>query len=157
MASLPEQAAYKVFAKGCVGRLNAKRIENQVGDGMSDFVVQSENGFNIWLEVKALSELPVRDTTCPLKGTFRPGQLPFLKEQISWGGHGFVLLRVGTLWWLFDPTHADLEAIQKSKLTASSYSFGLLADIIKALEDLRHEDCPYEAPNYRPGTKRRKA
>lgn len=157
MASLPEQRAYEAFKKACVGRLNAKRIENQVGDGMSDFVVQSEHGFNIWIEVKALTELPKRDSTCPLKGQFRPGQIPFLKEQISWGGQGFVLLRVGQLWWLFDPTHADLEAIPKSKLIESAYSFGLVADIIKALEDLRHEDCPYETPNYRPGTQRRKA
>lgn len=155
MASLKEQRAYKAFQDASVGVLNVKRVENQVGDGMSDIVAQSHYGFDIWLEVKALEELPKRATTAVLRGEFRPGQLPFLREKISWGGHGFALLRVGRDWFLLDPT-ADPEAITKAELTTKAIAYGSVAMIVNYLENLKHEDQPYGSPNYRPGTKRRK-
>lgn len=156
MAALKEQRAYKILAEKSIGILNCKRIENQVGDGMSDFVVQSHYGFDIWLEMKAIDALPVRDSTCPLKGEFKKGQLAFLKEKISWGGHGFVCLRVGTDWWLFDPT-IRLELITKKGMgICSLVDRGTVTDIINYLENLKYEDKPYAAPNHRPGTIRRK-
>lgn len=154
--ALKEQKAYKLFADKAVGILNCKRIENQAMSGMSDAVVQSHEGFDIWVEMKALDSLPVRASTCVLRDAFKKGQLPFLREKISWGGHGFVCLRVANDWWLLDPT-IDLDAIMKADLNHSSVARGDVKSIINYLENLKHEDKAYAAPNYRPGTIRRKA
>lgn len=157
MAKLKEQRAYKNLQDNALGILNCKRIENQNGSGMSDFVVQSHYGFDIWLEIKAMDALPVRDTTLPLRGHFEKGQLAFLREKISWGGHGFVALRVDRDWWLFDPT-IELELVTKKGMgVCSLVDRGTVKDIINYLENLKHEDKAYAAPNYRPGTIRRKA
>jgi hypothetical protein len=154
--ALKEQRAYKVLMEKSQGTLNCKRIENQNGSGMSDFVVQGHNGIDIWLELKALDALPVRGDTKVLKGAFEKGQLPFLREKISWGGHGFVGLRCGEFWWLFDPT-TEVAEIRKAYINEKCIVHGTVKDIINYLEQLKYEDIPYAAPNYRPGTKRRKA
>jgi len=153
--ALKEQRAYKLLAEKSAGVLNCKRIENQNGSGMSDFVVQGHYGFDIWLEIKALDDLPLRLTTCPLKGAFEKGQLPFLREKISWGGHGFVALRANDHWWLFDPT-MDIAAIAKRDIDHAALAHGTAIDIVAYLDRLRIDSIPYAKPNYRTGTLRRK-
>lgn len=103
MAKKKEQLAWENFAKHINGRLNCKRVENQINDGMSDVTGINRNGTAFWIENKALEAWPKRASTQPLRGVFEPGQIPFLKEWRSWGGRSFVLLRVGKEYLLLNP------------------------------------------------------
>jgi penicillin-binding protein-related factor A (putative recombinase) len=118
---LREKKAWKNFLDSAdSSKLKFKRIENIIGDGMSDVIGMNRRGSVFWLENKALESWPARSTTLPLKGVFEPGQIPFMREWCQWGGNAFVLLRVGfekdNEFYLispnpYDPRDMDKEAI----------------------------------------------
>ena len=75
-----EQRLWNNFHDIARGSLNMHRIENMISDGMADIIGINRIGTAFWLELKALDKWPARDSTCPLKGKFEKGQLPFLRE-----------------------------------------------------------------------------
>lgn len=115
MSRLPEQRAWDTFSGGIdQAALKLFRVENMCVDGMSDVVGITRAGVVFWMENKALLEWPARAATLPLADVFEPGQIPFMRQWKWWNGHAFVLLRVGTNYWLLDP---DLDL---KEMTASS-------------------------------------
>ncbi len=103
MSKQNESAAKKNFKDHALGRLNIKLVENQIGQGMSDMICINRRGTVVWMEAKHLEEWPKRSTTLPLKGAFEPGQVPFLKEWLSWNGHAFLLLKAAGEFYLLHP------------------------------------------------------
>jgi hypothetical protein len=140
MSRLKEQKAWDTFKTNVNGRINFKRVENQIVDGMSDLVGINRFGVSFWIELKALEGWPKRSGTKPLARAFERGQVSFLKEWKTWKGLAFVLLRVGDEWLLLDPKPpVDLVDMNTDKLRISALSTGLQAIIIY-LENLNHED-----------------
>lgn len=97
------------------GRLNIRRIENQMGNSMTDTLGINRNGAAFVMELKALADWPKRDSTFPLLDAFEPGQLPYMRSWIFWGGHALVLLRVKTTFYLLNPA-LKLDAMTKQQL-----------------------------------------
>lgn len=131
-----EQKAWDSFKRGIDPRkLKAYRIENLYsGDGMADTLIQNRNKGVFWLELKAMEDWPVRETTKPLRGIFEPGQLGFGQSWLFWGGWSFVLLRVGTEFYLLDP-RLDLENMTRAQIVTSAVRTGK-KEIITYLEIL---------------------
>jgi len=139
MAKFKEQLAYDSFANSCQGELRLERIENMVGESMPDVLGTNRRGINFWLELKALHEWPKRASTCPLKGKFEKGQLGFLCSwRTGWNGHAFVLLRVGTVYFLITPT-MDLEKYPTEELMYHVAAVGK-AECIEYLKGLTNEN-----------------
>lgn len=135
MAKFKEQLAYDSFASGCLGVLRLERIENMVGEAMPDVLGINRDGHVFWLELKALLDWPKRESTFPLKAKFEKGQLGFLCSWRSgWDGHAFLLLRVGTVYYLIKPT-MDLDKLTTSQLREAAVAFGKQA-CIEYLEKL---------------------
>lgn len=137
---LPEQLAWDTFKKHTDFNewLKFWRVENLHGDGMSDVYGRNRNGRDFWLEFKAMEKWPARASTCPLKDKFEPGQIPFLKTQFSWGGCGFVILRVREWdeWFMIHPRDGiDLREMTRKDIEDRALALGL-KNIIQALTDL---------------------
>jgi hypothetical protein len=93
---LREKRAWQNFYEHVdTSKLNLRRIENIIGDGMPDVIGENRRGSVFWIENKAIEFWPKMDKTFPLKSVFEPGQVPFMRSWIQWGGNAFVLLRVG--------------------------------------------------------------
>lgn len=132
----PEQKAWDRLKSAIESRLKAHRVENLLGNGMSDVVGINRSGAVFWLELKAVASWPAKGSTAPLKSKFEPGQVPFMKEWNCWNGSAFVLLRVGTVeWFLIDPTKIDPRELNRVELVNSAVSIGL-ENIICYLESL---------------------
>ncbi|AWN08545.1 DNA helicase [Xanthomonas phage XcP1] len=136
MSKKKEQLSWASFKTSIDStKINARRIENLLSDGMSDVFCMNKNGTSFWIENKALLGWPKRDSTCPLRGMFEPGQIPFMRNIIFWGGFAFVLLRVGVEYYLLDPK-LDLCTLNRSDLVSSAIAAGK-KEIIRNLENLR--------------------
>jgi hypothetical protein len=136
LARTKEQRAWDNFS-GSIDRrrLRPLRVENLVGDGTPDVICINRQGSSFWIENKALDDWPKRASTHPLKVAFEPGQLPFAREWIEWGGHAFVLLRVAVHDWLLLDPFQPLPEMTKDELVAKSVRIGK-DEIIKFLEVL---------------------
>lgn len=130
-----EQKLWSNFRDYSIGLLNMHRIENMIAEGMADVIAINREGAVFWLELKALDKWPARATTCPLKGKFEKGQLPFLRQWRSWKGHSFVLLRVGLDYFLLDP-RLDLDKLTKDGLVELAAFVKGRAEVREYLEDL---------------------
>lgn len=131
-----ETKARDIFRDKSEGRIKIKLIENQNGQGTSDSAAENRHGNMFWLEFKAIDAWPKRSRTLPLHDAFRPGQIPFLKEWISWHGRGFVLLKVVDTveWFLLWPKSAiELTEMTQQDIRDWSVADGL-ENIIKFLE-----------------------
>ena len=139
MSRLPEQLAWDAFKRASVkSNVAFWRIENLHGDGMSDVYAMNMHGTSAWMEFKALETWPVRNTTCPLKGAFEPGQIPFLQTIASRKGNAWVVLRVGKDDWSFIPPHCGGKRPDElTQLEIRSYNIALtLKHFLIMLEDL---------------------
>lgn len=135
MAKFKEQLAYDSFANGCQSILRLERIENMIGESMPDVLGINREGRVFWLELKALVDWPKRESTCPLKGKFEKGQLGFLCSwRTGWDGEAFLLLRVGTVYYLIKPM-MDLEKFTTNQLKEFAVATGKQA-CIEYLEKL---------------------
>ncbi len=131
-----EANAKKNFQKHALGRLLIKLVENQMGQGMADMVGTNRHGTAFWLEAKDLGEWPKRAATLPLRLSFEPGQVPFLKEWTSWNGHAFCLLRAEGEYYLLHPKgQFDLVDMTQSEIKADAVRTGV-ENIISYLESL---------------------
>lgn len=137
MARLPEQRAWDTL-RNAINPWDLKlfRVENQCVDGMSDVLGINKKGVVFWCENKALSEWPAKLGTPVLKDHFEPGQLPFLRQWIHWKGHGFVLLRVATEFYLLNPK-LPLDALGYTDLKRSAIVTGK-KNVTDYLENLDH-------------------
>lgn len=102
---------------------------------MPDVIGQNRNGTTFWIENKALLDWPKRPGTHPLNGKFEPGQLPWLRNWVQWGGHAFVLLRVVNTHYLLSPVH-ELGKMTRIELVESRIIMGKQA-IVNHIEGLR--------------------
>lgn len=124
MSKREEQLAWIAWSKACDGRLNQTRIENMLGEATPDINGCNRHGTGFWIELKALTDWPARDTTCPMKGHFEKGQLSFLRGKLSWKQPSFVLLRVSSRdWYLLDPSQ-DLDKLNKQGIIRASFAMG---------------------------------
>jgi len=124
MARTKEQRSWDTFSKAIDPKsLKCIRIENLYSDGIPDVIVQNRRGATIWIENKALDCWPVRATTKPLRTAFEAGQLAFGRDWINWGGHAFVLLRVGLDYFLLDPA-CDLKDLTRDEIETGAVSVG---------------------------------
>ena len=131
-----ESALKSTFKKNALGRLNIHLVENQMGQGMSDMICINRRGTVVWLEAKHLDVWPKRETTLPLRLVFEPGQVPFLKEWVSWSGQAFVLLRAeGELYLLFPKGKFDLVDMTQAEIKEFAVQTGA-KDIIEFLESI---------------------
>jgi hypothetical protein len=134
-----ELAAVNAFKKDSLGRLLIDRIENSQRSSMADTTMQNRAGVIAWVEAKALESWPARPNTAPLRGAFEKGQLPFLRERISWGGKAFVLAKIESDWLLLNPM-VPLEEVTKQQLFEEPdgviFAFGK-EECIKYLENMR--------------------
>lgn len=129
-----ESKAKKNFKDQALGRLNIKLVENQMGQGMSDMICINRRGTVVWMEAKHLDAWPKRATTLPLRLCFEPGQIPFLKEWVSWNGHGFVLLRVIDEFYLLHPK-GKFDLVDMTQAEVKEYAIQIgVENIIKFLE-----------------------
>lgn len=104
MAKLKEQKSWENFVDSTDSRfLKFRRFENSASEGMPDVIGQNRKGTMFWIENKALLSWPKRKNTKPLRTAFEPGQIPFMKEWIGWGGFAYVLLRVQDDYLLLRP------------------------------------------------------
>lgn len=115
-------SARKVFES----RLKFFRIENSIGEGMSDVICQNKNTKIFWIETKALDAWPVRPGTLPLRAAFEPGQIPFMRDWCGWGAEAFVLVRVKVSnnvyqWLLLDPKR-ELREMTRASLVESCFN-----------------------------------
>lgn len=137
MSRTPEQRAWDSFKDSIdTSRLKCKRVENAHDDGMSDVIGQNRNGATFWIEIKALDEWPKRASTNPLASKFEPGQIPFMRNWIQWGGHAFVLLRVKQTFFLLNPMLNDLRHMNTDQLIGTRIVMGS-GGIIAHLENLK--------------------
>jgi penicillin-binding protein-related factor A (putative recombinase) len=135
---LPEQKAWDVFKRHTdAAALRLWRVENITVQGMSDLIGINKNGASFFIEMKALEEWPKRESTKPLKNVFEPGQVPFMKEWIGYGGEAYVLIRVGTdEWFLLDPKCSiELVDMTKRQIMLFSWATGI-EKIVEYLEDI---------------------
>lgn len=124
MARLKEQRAWDNFKLALKAReINVRRVENQIGEGMSDVIGINRHRWVFWLENKALDSWPVRSSTLPLLGAFEPGQVPFMRNWCEWGGNAFVLLRVDKEFYLLNPK-LQLTALTKDELIGTAVVIG---------------------------------
>lgn len=131
-----ESKARDKFRKESEGRIKVKLVENQASQSTSDSAAINRRGNMFWLEFKALDDWPKRATTYPLKDAFRPGQIPFMKEWISWQGRAYVVLKVASDWLLLRPNtliDGGLPYMTQSELREHATAIGL-ASIIDFLE-----------------------
>lgn len=133
-----EQRAWDSFKKSSEGLLKMYRIENMIGEAMPDVKGINRIGTSFWLELKAYDEWPKRETTCILKNKFEKGQLAFLCAWRSWRGHAFVLLRVGTVYYLLRPV-MDLESYTRIQLMEAALVIGK-KECIEYLENIQNEN-----------------
>jgi hypothetical protein len=90
-----EKKAWSTFADYIdTSILKKERIESN-REAFSDVILQNRRGAVILIENKALKEWPKRSSTYPLKDSFEPGQLPFLRSWRQWQGNAYVFLHVG--------------------------------------------------------------
>jgi penicillin-binding protein-related factor A (putative recombinase) len=144
MSRLKEQRAWDALKKHADNSgVRFWRVENLMVSGMPDLVGVNRNGATFWIEMKALDCWPARESTRPLRTSFEPGQIPFMKEWITYGGTAFVLLRVNAYqnefdWLLLDPKGGkDLVDMTRDELTRSSVCIDIgPRGIIKYLEGL---------------------
>lgn len=118
-----ERNAWDHFRKYTNGRLLLKRMEG-MSSGMADTINENANGVTFWMEVKSLYRWPARVNTQPLRRSFEPGQLPFLREWKCWKGHAFVLLEVDHIYYLLNPDD-ELEQMRASEIKCNAISFGM--------------------------------
>jgi hypothetical protein len=129
-----EVKARDKFRKESEGRLKIKLVENQASQSTSDSAAINRRGDMFWIEFKALDDWPKRAATYPLKGAFRPGQIPFMKEWISWQGRAYVVLKVDCEWFLLFPKQAiELPEMTQSDIRVWCAASGL-ENIIAYLE-----------------------
>jgi hypothetical protein len=141
MARTPEQKSWDTFSKALVGRIRYERIENSVRSAMPDVIAQNRMGVSFWIENKAIAAWPARASTLPLRGRFERGQLGFLRAWMSWGGRGYVLLRVGegndSTYLLLNPL-APLDKMTREELARAIIANGK-DNIIAFLEKLSND------------------
>ena len=139
MSRKDEQLVWDAIKRHSLRRkIKLWRVENLHGDGMSDVYGINRFGTSFWMELKSLDEWPRRDGTCPLKGIFEPGQLGFMRSINSWGGHAYVVVRVGLHDWRFvravlglpDPDELDAAALLERSVSDS------LDDFLFMLEEM---------------------
>ncbi len=136
MSKQQESTAKSNFKKHALGRLNIHLVENQMGQGMSDMICINRRGTVAWMEAKFIEAWPKRDSTLPLKGVFEPGQVPFLKEWVSWNGHAFLLLKADGEWYLLHPKGKfDLVDMTQAEIKDQSLHIGV-ENIIVFLETI---------------------
>lgn len=78
--------------------LKIRRIES--GDtelGIPDLHVRTEVK-DIWIELKQLSSLPIKGN---IKIPWRPGQRKWIMDHQELGGTSFLLLTIGTSWFMY--------------------------------------------------------
>lgn len=140
MSRQREQKSWDTFKNSLDPRtLKPFRIENlYTGSGMPDVLMINRRGVVFWIENKAIERWPARDSTCPMRGIFEPGQISFGRQWIEWHGLSFVLLRVGLEYFLMDPRD-NLEQMRQTDIYGHCLEHGK-AEIIKYLENLKHED-----------------
>lgn len=133
----PERVARDAFRKCTVGRLNIKLIENLNSQGTPDSICINRNGAVFWIEFKALTVWPIRATTMPLRTKFEKGQIPFMKEWISWGGKAFALVKISDSFFLLHPKK-NIELIEMNRADIEQFALakGAAENIVKYLEDL---------------------
>jgi hypothetical protein len=132
---LREKNAWKAFNGHAEGKLQLNRVENTIGDGMPDVIGTNCHGVGFWLELKDLTDWPARETSCPMKGKFRPGQIPFLLTWKSWGFNCYALVRIKKIFYLVNPS-SDIESIPKSLFNLHIIKTGY-KDIIEYLGELK--------------------
>lgn len=140
MSRLPEQKVWDAFKRNTDkdSELRFWRIENLVTTGMADVYGRNRKGRDFWLENKALKDWPKRASTCPMRDVFEPGQVPFLKQICSWGGHAYVILRVESTqeWFMLHPKRGP-ELVEMTKLDMINNAEALgLQQIIQRLKDI---------------------
>lgn len=140
MARTKEQRAWDSFSKSVdKSRLKLQRIECLYsGEAVPDVLGQNKKGVAFWLELKALDGWPKRNTTCPMKGIFEPGQLAYLRSWWHWQGRAYVLLRVGLDYYLMDPRD-NLEVMTHHDIIGHCEEHGK-EDIINFLESMDHHE-----------------
>src|SRR5579872_3989980 len=126
MNNQKEANARNKFRDLSEGRIKVKLVENQASQSTSDSAAINRNGKMFWLEFKSLDAWPKRIGTFPLRKAFRPGQIPFMKEWISWRGLAFVVLEVAGEWFLLWPKDTiDLPEWSQDKIRIFAVATGL--------------------------------
>jgi hypothetical protein len=140
MTRQKEQKAWDTFSRGIDQReLKALRIENLYsGDGMPDVLCINRQATVFWIENKALEDWPARESTRPMRESFEPGQLGFGRMWKAWNGLSFVLLRVGTRYFLLDPDD-PLDMMTQEEILSNCLVEGK-NDIIAYLERLKKDE-----------------
>jgi len=136
MSNKKETLAREAFQKASMGIILIELIENQMSEATADTKCINRKGASFWIEIKALDDWPARAGTAPLRNSFERGQIPFLKQWMSWNGKAYVLLRVGQEFFLLNPKSEIplVEATQK-EIRDTAIRIGLVR-IILFLEEL---------------------
>ena len=132
-----ETKAANAFKQRSLGRILIDFLETR-RSGMSDSICMNRRGVQFWVEFKALEAWPKRTSTCPMARCFEPGQIPFLRERICWGGRGFVLAKIGTDWLLLNPMLDLFDLNSRDLVEVASYAEGL-DNIVQFLADLENK------------------
>lgn len=131
-----ESRAKNRFKDKSQGRIHIEWIENLISSGTADANCINRRGTEFWIEFKAMEGWPKRPSTIALKGAFKKGQIPFLKQRISWNGKAFVLLEVDYVFYLLNPKgEIELETATTQEIKSNAIKIGL-DSIIEYLESL---------------------
>ena len=132
-----ETKARDAFRSRAEGKINIELIENQQSSSTPDAICINRRGSVFWLEFKALDKWPVKAATCPLKNSFERGQIPKLKEWVSWNGLAFVLLKVSDEFYLLHPkSDVDLTMMTQENISIFCVASGL-GNVVTYLENIQ--------------------
>lgn len=139
MARLPEQRVWDGLkaAKAKWPSVKLERIENATNDGNPDVHGGNRNGVEFWIELKAVSAMPARDSTPVLAKALRASQEAWHKDWSQYGVRVFVLAKVGEVAYL-------LPALAAATVTKGDFFNHVLAcgyrDAVEFLHNLSKGD-----------------
>lgn len=87
-----ESDFWKYIRKGLIGKCHITRIESSAGNGVPDVSIGLP-GKSVWVELKVISEWPVRPTT-KVKLPLRPEQKHWIRSRGAVSGNVWALCRV---------------------------------------------------------------
>lgn len=121
---------------GCDDQVHWQRFEDKFGHGIPDLNI-CVDGREVWIELKQLDRLPVRDTTRVRVG-LRSDQALWLRRRIKSGGRAFVVAKIGREIYIFNRYFNDLVTGIRCK-DFHHYALCITDNTRAAIEEVLHE------------------